>query len=64
MLHCVRLPSGLDDVSARAKLLDERSIEVGSGLGPFKGTCWRIGLMGHNAREENVRRLLEAVDSL
>jgi alanine-glyoxylate transaminase/serine-glyoxylate transaminase/serine-pyruvate transaminase len=64
MLHCVRLPDGLDEATARARLLNEHDIEVGSGLGPFKGTCWRIGLMGYNAREENVERLLDAIDSL
>jgi len=64
MLHCVRLPDGVEDASARASLLNDRGIEVGSGLGPFKGTCWRIGLMGHTSRQENVARLLEAIDAL
>jgi len=64
MLHCVRLPDGIDDATARARLLNEYDIEVGSGLGPFKGTCWRIGLMGYNARDDNVERLLHAIDSL
>ncbi len=64
MLHCVRLPDGVADATARSRLLTEHGIEVGSGLGPFKGTCWRIGLMGHNAREGNVERLLGAIDTL
>ena len=29
-----------------ARLLDEFGIEIGGGLGPFKGKAWRIGLMG------------------
>jgi alanine-glyoxylate transaminase/serine-glyoxylate transaminase/serine-pyruvate transaminase len=64
MLHCVRLPDGIDDAPARTRLLREHGIEVGSGLGPLKGSCWRIGLMGHNAREANVTRLLDAIDSV
>jgi len=64
MLHCVRLPEGADEAVLRKRLLDEHSIEVGAGLGPFKGTCWRIGLMGHNATEANVETLLEAIDSV
>ncbi len=61
MLHCVRLPDGVDDAGTRARLLNEHSIEVGAGLGPFKGTCWRIGLMGHTSRSENVRSFLSAL---
>lgn len=63
MLHCVRLPGEADEAALRRRLLDEHSIEVGGGLGPFAGTCWRIGLMGHNAREDNVERLLGAIDA-
>lgn len=64
MLHCVRLPDSLDDTSARSRLLNEFGIEVGAGLGPFKGSAWRIGLMGHTSREENISRLLNAIDRL
>jgi alanine-glyoxylate transaminase/serine-glyoxylate transaminase/serine-pyruvate transaminase len=37
---------------------------VGAGLGPFSGDCWRIGLMGHTSRSENIDRLLGALDRL
>ncbi len=33
-------------------------IEVGGGLGEFAGLAWRIGLMGHSARERSVTTLL------
>ncbi len=36
-------------------------IEIAGGLGPSAGKVWRIGVMGHNANEENVRRTLEAL---
>ena len=32
------------------------------GLGAFKGKAWRIGLMGHSARQENVLALLGALE--
>jgi alanine-glyoxylate transaminase/serine-glyoxylate transaminase/serine-pyruvate transaminase len=64
MLHCVELPGGLDEALGRKRLLTEHGIEVGAGLGPFKGKCWRIGLMGHNAAEANVNRLLAAIDEV
>ena len=41
----------------------ETSGLCGGGLGAFKGKAWRIGLMGHTAREENVTRLLTALKS-
>ena len=64
MLHCVRLPGGADEGALRKRLLVEHSIEVGAGLGPFKGECWRIGLMGHTSTESNIERFLGALDAL
>ncbi len=56
------LPEGVEEGPLRRRLLDDFSIEVGGGLGAMKGKLWRIGLMGYGARDENVDRLLEAVD--
>ena len=64
MLHCVRLPSGSDEAALRKRLLVEHDIEVGAGLGPFKGECWRVGLMGQSCQAANVERLLGAIDQL
>lgn len=64
MLNAVSLPDGLDDATARGRLLDEFNIEVGGGLGKFKGKLWRIGLMGESCTEQNVDRLLEALRAI
>jgi alanine-glyoxylate transaminase / serine-glyoxylate transaminase / serine-pyruvate transaminase len=64
MLHCVRVPDGWDEASVRKRLLTEHGIEVGGGLGEFAGTCWRIGLMGHNATSASIERLCSALDSV
>jgi alanine-glyoxylate transaminase/serine-glyoxylate transaminase/serine-pyruvate transaminase len=64
MLHCVRLPDGADEALLRKQLLTEYGIEVGAGLGPFKGECWRVGLMGHTSQAANVERFLAALDEL
>ncbi|MBE3519549.1 MAG: alanine--glyoxylate aminotransferase family protein [Firmicutes bacterium] len=61
-LTTVFLPEGLDDVRARKKLLDEFGIEVGGGLGKFKGKVWRIGLMGTNSTKPVVLTLLTAME--
>lgn len=63
-LTAVYLPGGRDEGPLRAALLNDHGIEVGGGLGPASGKIWRIGLMGHGARDESVDRLLDAVDTV
>jgi alanine-glyoxylate transaminase/serine-glyoxylate transaminase/serine-pyruvate transaminase len=58
------LPEGLEEGPLRRRLLDEHQIEVGGGLGAAAGKLWRIGLMGSGATDENVDRLLQAVDAV
>jgi alanine-glyoxylate transaminase/serine-glyoxylate transaminase/serine-pyruvate transaminase len=60
-LTTVCIPQGVDDLLTRQKLLQEYGIEIGGGLGELKGKVWRIGLMGYNARQESVDRLLDAL---
>ena len=64
MLHCVRVPAGVDEAAARKRLLTALGIEVGGGLGPFAGKCWRIGLMGYTCTERNVLTFLAALDDV
>jgi alanine-glyoxylate transaminase/serine-glyoxylate transaminase/serine-pyruvate transaminase len=67
MLNSVFLPplgAGHDEARLRRRLLDECSIEVGGGLGAFKGKIWRIGLMGESSRREKVLRLLAALEQI
>ncbi len=63
-LNAVRIPDGVDDLAVRRRLLAEHNIEIGSGLGPFKGQAWRIGIMGASCTRENVETLLAALGSL
>ncbi len=60
-LNAVTIPKGVDDVKVRAYLLNEYNLEIGAGLGAFAGEAWRIGLMGHAARSENVALCLAAL---
>lgn len=62
MLNSVRVPPGVDEAAVRKALLVEHKIEIGAGLGTLAGQIWRIGLMGHTARAENVDRFLAALD--
>ncbi len=62
-LHCVRFPEGADDGGIRKRLLSEWNLEIGGGLGAFKGNAWRVGLMGHTSRRENVTLVLSALET-
>jgi len=64
MLNAVRVPDGVDELSVRRRLRNEFKIEIGSGLGPLAGKIWRVGLMGHTSRKENVVRLLMALQEV
>jgi alanine-glyoxylate transaminase / serine-glyoxylate transaminase / serine-pyruvate transaminase len=64
MINAIRIPAGADDAKVRQRLYDEFNIEIGAGLGPLKGKIWRVGLMGHGARIENVELLATALRRL
>ncbi len=61
MLHAVTLPPDLES-AVRPKLLAEHGIEVGAGLAAWAADTWRIGLMGVNASEEVVLRLVDTLE--
>jgi alanine-glyoxylate transaminase/serine-glyoxylate transaminase/serine-pyruvate transaminase len=62
MLNAVRIPSGIEDLTTRKALLANFGIEIGGGLGDFKGKVWRIGLMGFSSRLNNVLLFLAALE--
>jgi alanine-glyoxylate transaminase/serine-glyoxylate transaminase/serine-pyruvate transaminase len=64
MLNAVKVPDGADDAAVRKRLLDEYGIEIGAGLGAFKGKVWRIGLMGHGSNRRNVTLILAALRNI
>ncbi len=63
-LNAVRIPDGVDDLAVRKGLLERFGIEIGAGLGAFKGKVWRIGLMGCSSRQANVLLVLAALEQL
>ena len=64
MINTVKIPDGADDPKIRQRLYDEFNIEIGAGLGPLKGKIWRVGLMGHGSRTENIEILAKALKQL
>jgi alanine-glyoxylate transaminase/serine-glyoxylate transaminase/serine-pyruvate transaminase len=63
-LNAVRVPGGADDLTVRKRLLEDFGIEIGGGLGPFKGQAWRIGLMGASSTRRNVTAVLSALETI
>ena len=61
MLNAIKIPDGVSDIDVRSSLLNNYNIEIGGGLGELSGKVWRVGLMGHTARVENIDRLVTAL---
>jgi alanine-glyoxylate transaminase / serine-glyoxylate transaminase / serine-pyruvate transaminase len=61
-LTSVLIPEGINDLEVRSRLLNDYNIEIGGGLGRYKGKAWRIGLMGYSCSRENVILLLAALE--
>ena len=64
MLNAVSTPDGVDEAAVRKRLLDEFGIEIGGGLGEFKGKAWRIGLMGESATPRHVQAVTSALKTI
>jgi alanine-glyoxylate transaminase/serine-glyoxylate transaminase/serine-pyruvate transaminase len=63
-LNAALVPAGVDDAAVRSGLLNQFGIEIGAGLGAYKGKVWRIGLMGYGSRPANVLLFLSALEQL
>ena len=57
MLNAVKFPTGHEDAPVRKNCFEDYGIEIGTGLGDFKGKAWRIGLMGYGISRRNVTLL-------
>ena len=66
-LNAVTVPDGLtndEEAEVRDTLLHDYNLEIGAGLGDLAGKVWRIGLMGHSCRSENVERCITALGTV
>ncbi|WP_271986117.1 pyridoxal-phosphate-dependent aminotransferase family protein [Pseudoclavibacter terrae] len=60
----VVIPDAVPGDAARADLLDDFGIEIGTSFGPLHGKVWRIGTMGYNARKDTVLTTLAALEAV
>ena len=63
-LNAVAIPGGVEDAVVRSRLLNDFNLEIGAGLGALAGKVWRIGLMGHSSRTENILLCVGALESV
>ncbi|HEB58790.1 MAG TPA: alanine--glyoxylate aminotransferase family protein [Gammaproteobacteria bacterium] len=61
-LNAVSIPAGIDDQQVRTRLLQDFNLEIGAGLGALAGKVWRIGLMGHACKRDNVEFCLDTLN--
>ncbi len=60
----VEIPEGVPGDVARAAMLEDFGIEIGTSFGPLHGRVWRIGTMGYNARKDAVLTTLVALEAV
>ena len=58
----VHIPEGIDGDAARAAMLNDFGIEIGTSFGPLHGKVWRIGVMGYNTRRDAVLTTLATLE--
>jgi alanine-glyoxylate transaminase/serine-glyoxylate transaminase/serine-pyruvate transaminase len=60
----VTVPAGIDSAKVRGRLLHDFNIEIAGGLGDFKSSMWRVGLMGYSSQRANVLLFLDALERI
>ncbi|WP_165067944.1 pyridoxal-phosphate-dependent aminotransferase family protein [Marisediminicola senii] len=60
----IEIPDGIDGDKARAAMLTDYGIEIGTSFGPLHGRIWRIGTMGYNARKDTVLTTLAVLEQV
>jgi alanine-glyoxylate transaminase/serine-glyoxylate transaminase/serine-pyruvate transaminase len=60
-LNAISIPDGVDEAKVRGTLLERFNLEIGAGLGAFKGQVWRVGLMGYSSSPQKILFFLSAM---
>ncbi|KAK9807220.1 hypothetical protein WJX73_010527 [Symbiochloris irregularis] len=59
-VNTIKIPEGVDPVALVTNAMEKYNLEISGGLGGTVGKVWRVGLMGYNAKMENVEMVLAA----
>lgn len=57
----IKVPAGIDPKGVTNLALTKYNMEIGNGLGDLAGKCWRVGLMGYNARHDVAMQVVGAI---
>jgi alanine-glyoxylate transaminase / serine-glyoxylate transaminase / serine-pyruvate transaminase len=60
-LNTPLVPSGIDDLEVRKRMMSRHGIEIAGGLGQLAGKVFRVGIMGPLATPEKVDFVLDAL---
>lgn len=60
----VVVPTGVDELRVRRRLVEDFGVEIGAAFGPLQGRIWRIGTMGYSASRQNVLTCLAGLESV
>lgn len=56
----LQVPEGVDWAAVVKNAMDTYSVEIAGGLGPTVGKVWRVGIMGFNAKPQNIALVIES----
>ncbi|CAK0772136.1 hypothetical protein CVIRNUC_003932 [Coccomyxa viridis] len=59
-VNTIKVPEGVDWAAVVKNAMDTYSVEIAGGLGPTVGKVWRVGIMGYNAKPQNIALVIEA----
>jgi len=60
MRASMQVPEGVDAPALIKNAMDKFDLEIAGGLGPTAGKVFRIGVMGYNAKPQNMALVVEA----
>lgn len=59
-VNTIKVPDNVDWMALIKNAMDRYSLEIAGGLGPSAGKVWRVGIMGFNAKPQNVELVVAA----
>ncbi|EIE23124.1 alanine-glyoxylate transaminase [Coccomyxa subellipsoidea C-169] len=59
-VNTIKVPEGVDWAAVVKNAMEKYNVEIAGGLGPTAGKVWRVGIMGYNAKLENVELVIAA----
>lgn len=59
-VNTIKVPEGVDWAKLIKNSMDKYSVEISGGLGETAGKVFRVGIMGFNARPQNIELVLQA----